>query len=154
MFEGMDEAGLVATIAEATRAEAAAAALRTAAIAELVSRRIGDDGDDPRAWWVCDVWDSAAAEIAAAMNISHRKASGQMRIAETLRDHLPAVAELFRAGQISARVVAVITWRTRLITDEAVWAQIDTELAARATQWGPLSEDKLLAAVDALVAAV
>ncbi len=51
-------------------------------------------------------------------------------------------------------MVAVITWRTRLITDEAVWAQIDTELAARATQWGPLSEDKLLAAVDALVAAV
>jgi hypothetical protein len=32
-----------------------------------------------------------------------------------------------------------------------VWALIDTAVAARAQQWGPLSEDKLIAAVDALV---
>ena len=37
MFEGVDEAGLVATIEDATRAEAAAAARRSAAIAELVT---------------------------------------------------------------------------------------------------------------------
>ena len=122
-----------------------------AAIGELVSRRVGDDMDDPRAWWACDLWDSAAAEIGAAMNISHRKASGQMRIAETLRDHLPAVAALFNEGRLSVRVISAITWRTRLITDEQVWARIDTALAERAQQWGPLADEKLIAAVDGLV---
>jgi Domain of unknown function (DUF222) len=122
-----------------TRDEAAAAALRTAAIAELVTRRVGNDADDPRAWWACDLWDSAAAEIGAAMNISHRRATGQMRIAETLRDHLPLVAALFTAGRLSVRVISAITWRTRLIAADDVWALIDTALAERAQQWGPLA---------------
>lgn len=74
---------MIATIAEATRAEASAAALRSAAIGELIARQVGDDDDDARASWACDPWDSIAAQIAAAMNISHRKASGQMRIAVT-----------------------------------------------------------------------
>ena len=151
MFETSDDTGLVAMIEETTRDEAAAGARRAAAIAELVSRRVGDDANDPRAWWACDLWDSAAAEIAAAMNISHRKASGQMRIAETLRDHLPAVAALFSQGRLSVRVISAITWRTRLITDEQVWARIDTALAERAQQWGPLADEKLIAAVDGLV---
>jgi hypothetical protein len=151
MFEHVDEAGLVATIEEAARAEAAAAALRLSAIGELTARRVGRDDDDPRAFWACDVWDCAAAEVAAAMNISSRKASGQMRIAEALRDHLPEVAELFGRGDLSARVVGAITWRTQLITDDAVWTLVDAELAKRATTWGPLSEDKLISAVDALV---
>ncbi|MGZ8747124.1 MAG: DUF222 domain-containing protein, partial [Mycobacterium sp.] len=140
---------VVAAIEDGARAEAAAAARRLAATAELAHRRVGDR--DERAKWACDPWDSAAAEVAAAMNISHRKASGQMRIAQTLRDHLPAVAELYRRGELSTRVVCAITWRTRLITDDAVWALIDTELSQLAIQWGPLSEDKLTAAVDALV---
>ncbi|MGZ8748571.1 MAG: DUF222 domain-containing protein [Mycobacterium sp.] len=149
MFGEVNEAGLVAAVEEAVRAEAAAGALRLAAIGELTARRVDDD--DERAKWACDPWDSAAAEVAAAMNISHRKASGQMRIAQTLRDHLPAVAELYRRGALSTRVVSTITWRTRLITDDAVWALLDTALVKRAEQWGPLSEDKLTAAVDALV---
>jgi Domain of unknown function (DUF222) len=96
MFESVDDAGVVAVIEATTRDEAAAAALRTAAIAELVTRRVDDDADDPRAWWACDLWDSAAAEIGAAMNISHRRATGQMRIAETLRDHLPLLPRCSR----------------------------------------------------------
>jgi hypothetical protein len=151
MFDDVDEAGLVAMVEETTRAEARAAATRSAAIGELVARRIGDDMDDPRAWWACDRWDSVAAEIAAAMNISHRKASGQMRIAETLRDRLPRVAALYNEGRLSARVVSTITWRTRLITDDDVWAKVDVEVAQRAGQWGPLAEEKLMTAVDALV---
>jgi hypothetical protein len=151
MFDTLDDAGLVATVEEAARAEAAAGALRLAAIGELTARRVREDDDDPRAFWVCDGWDSAAAEVAAAMNISSRRASGQMRIAETLRDHLPAVAELYRRGDLSARVVGVITWRTRLIADDAVWALIDAEIAKRAGKWGPLPEKTLISSVDALV---
>jgi hypothetical protein len=127
-----------------------AGARRLAAIAELKRRRVLDD-DDERGFWSCDWWDCAAAEVAAAMNISPRKASGQMRIAEALRDHLPAVAAMFRRGDLSVRVVAAITWRTQLITDDAVWALVDAEVAKRAMKWGPLSEDKLVGAVDALV---
>ena len=151
MFERIDEAGLVASIEEATRAEAVAGALRLSAIGELTARRVGKDDDDPRAFWACDIWDCAAAEVAAAMNISSRKASGQMRIAEALRDHLPAVAELFGRGDLSARVVGAITWRTQFITDDAVWAVIDRAIAKRAGTWGPLAEGKLISAVDALV---
>lgn len=151
VFEDVDEAGLVATIEEATRAEASASALRTAAIGELMSRRgVGDD-DHPRALWACDPWASAAAEVTAAMNISHGRACGQMRIAETLRDHLPKVGALFGAGRLSARVIGILTWRTRLIADDAVWALVDAALAERADEWGPLSEDDLRIGVDALV---
>ncbi len=141
--------GLIATIAEATRAEAAAAALRCAAIGVLAARRV--DADDRRALWACDGWDSAAAEVAAAMNISHAKACGQIRIAESLRDRLPKLAALFGQGRVAPRVIGVITWRTRLITDEQVWQRIDTALAQRVETWGPLAEEKLTAAVDALV---
>jgi hypothetical protein len=148
-FAGVGDAEVVAAIADGARAEAAAAARRLAAIAELKRRRVLDD--DERARWACDWWDSAAAEVAAAMNITSRKASGQMRIAVALRDHLPSVAAMFRRGDLSARVVGAITWRTQLITDEAVWALIDTAIATRAGKWGPLAEDKLIAAVDALV---
>ena len=72
-----------------------------------------------------------------------------MRIAETLRDRVPGVGELYRRGRLSTRVVGAITWRTRLITDGQVWALIDTALSERAQQWGPRAEDKLIAAVEA-----
>ncbi|MFI5509378.1 DUF222 domain-containing protein [Mycobacterium sp. NPDC051804] len=148
-FAGVDDATVVAAIAEGARAEAAGAARRLAAIAELKHRRVL--GDDERDRWACDWWDCAAAEVAAAMNISSRKASGQMRIAVALRDQLPAVATLFRRGELSARVVGAITWRTHLITEESVWTLIDQAIARRAVKWGPLTEEKLISAIDALV---
>lgn len=76
---------------------------------------------------------------------------GQIRIAEAMRDHLPAVAALYEQGRLSSRVVAAITWRTRLITDDAVWSVIDAAIVERAEKWGPLAEDKRDDAVDALV---
>jgi hypothetical protein len=150
-FTEADDATVVAAIEDGARTEAAAAARRLAAIAELARRRVSDDGDDPRAWWACDGWDSASAEVGAAMNISSRRASGQMRIAESLRDHLPLIAALYRRGLLSTRVVSTITWRTRLVTDDAVWALLDAALAQRAEKWGPLPEKTFIAAVDALV---
>ncbi len=151
MFDDVDDADLVAMVEEATRAQASAAARRSAVIGELVARRIGDDMNDPRAWWACDMWDSLAAEIAAAMNISHRKASGQMCIAEKLRDRLPKLAALYEQGRISERVISTITWRTRLISDDQVWAEVDDVLARRAQKWGPLPDEKMVAAVDAVI---
>lgn len=150
-FADVDTAALVAAIADSTRAEAEAAARRLAATAELIRRKVGNDDDEERQRCAFDPWDSVAAEVAAAMTVGHRRASGQMRIAQALRERLPQVAALFQQGGFSARVISTITWRTQLVTDDEALALIDTALAQRASRLGPLSEQRLEAAIDALV---
>ena len=93
----------------------------------------------------------AAAEVAAALHVGHRRASGQMRIAVALRDRLPTVAALHLKGALSPRVVSAITWCTHLVEDEQALALIDAAVADRATRWGPLSEDKLRQAIEVWV---
>lgn len=148
-FAEVDDAALVAAIAEGTRAEAEAAARRFAAIAELVRRKVCDD--DERNRCAFDPWDAVAAEVAAAMTVGHRRASGQMRIAQALRERLPRVAALFERGGISARIISTITWRTMLIVDPEALALIDAALEQRASRLAPLSERRLDQAIDALV---
>ena len=149
-FAAASDVELVAAIEDGVRLEAIAGARRLAAIAELTRRRIEDD--DERAWWVFDPWACTAAEVGAAMAVGSRRASGQMRIAEALRDHLPQVAALFGKGALSTRLVSTITWATRLVQGEQAWATIDAAIAERAVKWERLSEDKLRVAVDAQVA--
>lgn len=148
-FSTVDDATVVAAIEEGTRAEAAAGARRLAAIAELARRRVVDD--DEQANWAFDGWASAAAEVAAAMAVGLRRASGQMRIAVALRDRLPRVAALYKQGTLSSRVVSAITWRTQLVQDPEALALIDAALAEGATKWGPLSEHRLDEAIDAWI---
>ncbi len=148
-FAAADDGELVAAIVEGARAEAVGAARRLAAIAELVRRRV--DEDDERALWAFDPWDSVAAEVASAMNVGHRRASGQMRIAVALRDRLPKVAALYWKGELSPRIVSTITWCTQLVDDEQALGLIDAAVADRALHWGPLSEDKLRQAVEVWV---
>ncbi|MEZ0384674.1 DUF222 domain-containing protein [Mycobacterium sp. pW045] len=145
-----DDRALVAAITGWARVEAAAAARRLAAIGELVARRTSGDGFD-RSRWSCDNWDSAAAEVAAAEQISHGMASSQMYLASALRDRIPRVAALFLAGRISARLAAAIAWHTTLITDPGVLLLVDADLAELATSLGPLSVAKTAAAIDALI---
>jgi len=144
-FSTADDATVVAAIEEGARAEAAAGARRLAAIAELARRRVVDD---ERADWAFDGWASAAAEVAAAMTVGHRRASREMRIAVALRDRLPRVAALYMQGTLSSRVVSTITWRTQLVEDAEALALIDAALAEGATKWGPLSEHRLDEAID------
>ena len=73
-FAAVGDAELIAAIEDGARAEAAASARRLAAIAELVRRRVDDD---ERALWAFDPWDGVAAEVAAALNVGHRRASGR-----------------------------------------------------------------------------
>jgi hypothetical protein len=148
-FSTADDATVVAAIEEGARAEAAAGARRLAAVAELARRRVVDD--DERANWAFDGWASAAAEVAAAMTVGHRRASGEMRIAVALRDRLPRVAALYMQGTLSSRVVAAITWRTQLVQDAEALALIDVALAEGATRWGPLSEQRLNQAINAWI---
>ena len=149
MFDGRfahtSDAGLIAAIAEHAAAEAAAAAGRLAAVAELVHRRCGDD---ERAHWACDEWDSAAAEISAALGIGHRRASGQMYLSMALRLRLPEVAALFLDGKLSARVVSAIAWRTELVEDADARTLIDADIAENSGRRDALSQYKLDQAVD------
>ncbi|CAN5325692.1 hypothetical protein BH09ACT8_BH09ACT8_35580 [soil metagenome] len=57
--------------------------------AELARRRCHDD--DERDRWACDPTDSAAAEVAAALNIGHGRAITQLKLAQLLRDRLPTL---------------------------------------------------------------
>jgi hypothetical protein len=141
-----DDAAVVAAIEQWAREEAAAGARRLRAIAELVSRRCDKPGE--RAHWSCDFWDFATAEVAAALGVSHAKASGQMQLSLTLRNRLPKVAALFISGKVSYRVVSAIAWQTHLVIADEPVALIDTALAERATRWGRLSDYKLAQAID------
>ncbi len=144
-----DDAAVVAAIAECARVEAIAAALRLAAIAELVARRA--DGPTDCAHWSCDNWDAIAAEVAAALGISHAMASGQMYLGVALRDRLPRVAALFAEGTLSARLASSIVWHTDLIKDPDTLRLVDETLAQDATAFGALSVSKTAQAIDAIV---
>ncbi len=148
-FSAASDEELIAAVEDGARREAAEAARQLAAIAELTRRRI--DNDDERALWAFDPWDSAAAEVAAALRITHRRASGRMRIAMALRDRLPKVAALHVKGELTARVVSTITWLTQLVEDDQALALIDEAVAERASGWEALSEDKLRQAVEVWV---
>ncbi len=141
-----DDETVVAAIEEWNRIEAAASARRLHAIAELTSRRC--DKEDERAYWACDFWDFAAAEVAAALRVSPKKASSQMQLSLTLRHQLPKVATLYMQGQVSYRVISAIAWHTHLVNDDGPLVQIDAALAERAEKWGDLSDYKLAQSID------
>ncbi|MEZ0338587.1 DUF222 domain-containing protein [Mycobacterium sp. pV006] len=149
LFADVAEEALVELIERSAREEARICAQRSAAIAELVHRKV--DENDERGGWVIDQWANTAAQVAAALNIGQRKASGQMHIAVALRYRLPKVAELFSRGVLSARLVSELAWRTQLVDDLAALKQIDTRLAQSAVKWGRLSEEKLKNAIDAVI---
>ncbi|ORV21557.1 hypothetical protein AWB99_26345, partial [Mycolicibacterium confluentis] len=108
--------------------------------------------EDERALWACDTWDACAAEIGAALNISGRKASGQMHMAQALHTRLPRVFTLLQAGTITARTASTICWRTRMVIDDEPMAAIDGELALAARRWGVMSDAQLDQAIDKVLA--
>lgn len=129
--------------------EAAAAARRLAATAELVGRHA--IGPTDRAYWSCDNWDAIAAEVAAAQHISRSMASGQMYLAVALRDRVPQVAALFADGKISARLAATIVWRTDLTKVPETQRVVDATLAEYAAHFGPMSVNRTAQAIDDVI---
>lgn len=146
---GASRTALVTVIESAARDEARAAARRLAAIAEFVVRDA--QGPTDAAHWSCDNWDAMAAEVAAALNVSHNLASHQMNLAMALRDRLPAVAGLFADGKLSLRLVNSIIWRTGLIKDPVVLRVVDAALANDAIRYGPQSVPQTERDIDAIV---
>jgi hypothetical protein len=145
-----DDSMVVAAVTGWARVEAAAAARRLAAIAELVSR--GVEGGSPECGrWSCDNWDAMAAEVAAAQGISHGMASGQMYLGVALRDRLPRVAALFADGMISYWLARTIAWHTDLIKDLEALRLVDKTIAEDAARFGPMSINKTVQAIEAIV---
>jgi hypothetical protein len=148
-LHSVDDATLIAAIEGWARTSAAADARRLAAIAEL-SRRRCDDPDDERVWWACDPTDSAAAEVAAALNVGQGRAVGQLNLSVLLRDRFPKVNALFMAGSVPMKMVTTLMWRTMLVDDD-VLDQIDAALARDVVSWGPLSDKRLEQKIDLLI---
>lgn len=144
----LGDAALIDAITAAARATAAAEARQLAAIAELTRRRLGAKAPG----WGCDEWDQAAAEVSCALTVKHGRAMNLMLRAMTLAEELPKVGALFLAGEITAWTAATIVNRTENVIDPEVRAQIDTDIAETITGWGPLSQTKLEATIDTVVA--
>lgn len=125
-------------------------AARLDAVGELFELRRAQRGEE--ADWAVDTWAAVGAEIAAAFRVSLAMAGSFMRYALAMRERLPQVAAVFRAGDIDFRLFQTIVYRTDLITDAEVLAAVDGELAVRAARWPSMTRGRLAGEVDKIVA--
>ncbi len=130
------------------RVENAACARRLAEMADMLEAALAADGSAEREQWCLDNWDTVAAHIGAAQNVSAGVASHQLLVAQALRERLPRVAEVFATGVITYRMVCAIVARTKLIQDPQALAKVDAELATHVHGWGSLSGAKTQTAID------
>ncbi|BBX75156.1 hypothetical protein MSHI_30620 [Mycobacterium shinjukuense] len=79
-------------------------------------------------------------------------AGSYLHYARAMRERLPKVAEVFAAGEIDYRMLQTLVYRTDLITDAAVLARVDAELALRVRGWPSMTRGRLAAAIDRIVA--
>lgn len=141
---------LLAEIDAAARRENQDAAARLTAIGELYARHLHENSDD-RAFWVVDSESSTAAEVSAVLNIGAEAAAIQVRNARALRERLPKVAEVFRAGDLTARIVEALIERTDLITDPAILARVDKRLSVAAPRLHAMSYFGVIGYVDRML---
>jgi Domain of unknown function (DUF222) len=145
-----ESAGLVDSICAQSRAENRAAGAQLVAIGQLFSYRLSRCAETED--WAIDTMEAVAAEVAAALRISQGLAASRVRYARALRERLPRVGEVFRAGDIDFSTFATLVFRTDLITDETVLAAVDAELAVKVARWPSMSRGRLAGQVDRIVA--
>ncbi|MGB9307712.1 MAG: HNH endonuclease signature motif containing protein [Mycobacterium sp.] len=145
-------AALIDRMCASGRAQNRAAAEQLVAIGELFGYRLSRCSDTED--WAIDTMEAVAAEVGAALRIGQRAAGDLVRYARALRERLPKVGELFRAGEIGFHAFATIVYRTGLIQDREVLAGVDAELAVKVPLWPSLSKGRRSAQVDRVVARV
>jgi hypothetical protein len=150
MYEDLDAVGLLSAMQDDQRAERSATTRRLIAAGRLCRQRIAEMGDD-RDQWCIDGWEAVAAEVGAELRISRGRASSLMNYGLTLLERLPRLAAVCLAGDVDFRVIALIEYRTGLITDADVLARIDVALARQVPHWSSLSRDKVAELIDWLV---
>ncbi|OBF64395.1 hypothetical protein A5753_11020 [Mycobacterium sp. 852002-51971_SCH5477799-a] len=143
-------AGLLERIGAAARAENRAAAAQLAAVGELFRYRLSRCAETES--WAVDTEAAVSAEVAAELRISQGLAGSKVRYARAMRERLPQVGEVFTAGDIDFRMFATAVYRTDLITDPQVLAVVDARLAANVARWPSMTQGRLAAQVDKVVA--
>src|SRR5271157_4961107 len=145
-----ESAALVEQICAAWRGENRAAAEQLAAIGELFSYRLSRCSENED--WAIDTMEEVAAEVAAGLRISQGLAASRVRYARALRERLPGVGEVFKAGDIDYRMFQTLVFRTDLIVDPEVLAAVDAQLAATVARWPSMTQGRLAGQVDKIVA--
>ena len=147
-----ESAALVEEIATFARVENRAVAAQLVAIGELFAHRLArcSDSED----WAVDTMAAVAAEVGAALRISQGMAESKLTYARAMRERLPQVGELFKAGDLDFRAFQTIVFHTDLITDAEVLAAVDAELRVQVPLWPSLSRGRLGAKVAQVVARV
>jgi len=143
-------AALVDRICSSSRSENRAAAAQLAAIGELFAYRLSRCSDTEE--WAVDTMEAVAAEVAAALRISQGLAGNRLRYARAMRERLPTVGEVFKAGDIDYRTFQTMVYRTDLIADRDVLAAVDAELAVKVRRWPSMTRGRLAGRVDTIVA--
>jgi hypothetical protein len=144
-----ESAAMVERICAATRVENRAAAAQLVAIGELFGYRLSRCSETED--WAIDTMEAVSAEVGAALRISQGLAASRLRYARAMRERLPKVGEVFSAGDIDFRMFQTIVFRTDLITDPALMATVDAQLAANVTRWPSMSRGRLGGAIDKIV---
>ncbi|MBS4728807.1 HNH endonuclease [Mycobacterium sp. SM1] len=145
-----ESAALLDRICACARAENRAAAAELAAIGELFAYRLSRCSDNKE--WAVDTEEAVTAELAAALRISQGLAASRLRYARAMRERLPRVGEVFKAGDIDFRMFATMVYRTDLITEPEVLAAVDARLAVNAARWPSMTRGRLAAQIDKIVA--
>src|SRR3984885_4376920 len=141
---------LVDRVCSAWRSENRAAAAQLAAIGELFAYRLSRCSENEA--WAVDTMEAVTAELAAALRIGQGLAASRLRYARAMRERLPKVAEVFKAGDIDYRMFQTLVYRTDLITDPDVLAAVDAQLAVKVVRWPSMSQGRLAGQVDKIVA--
>jgi hypothetical protein len=145
-----ESATLIERISAAARFENRAAAAQLAQIGELFRYRLSRCAETED--WAIDTMEAVAAEVAAALRIGQGLAAERVRYARAMRERLPRLGEVFQAGDIDYRMFQILVYRTDLIVDGEVLAEVDAQLAANVARWPSLSRGRLAAQVDKVVA--
>ena len=140
--------GLLVEMADAQRAERSAVARRLLAAGRLCQVRMADRDALARLEWCIDNWEAVAAEVGAELGISRSRASSEMNYGLELVERLPKLGAVMAAGEVDFRVIAAVVFRTGLITDPAVLADIDAQLAEVAPGWNAFSRRRVAELVD------
>ncbi|OBH27627.1 hypothetical protein A5692_24160 [Mycobacterium sp. E342] len=145
-----ESAGLLEQISCCSRAENQAAAAQLRWIGELFAYRLSRCAETEE--WAVDTEAAVAAEIAAELRISQGMAASRVRYARAMRERLPKVGAVFQSGDVDFRMFQTLVFRTDLITDAEVLAAVDAQLAANVVRWPSLTQGRLGAQVDKIVA--
>jgi len=114
-----ESAALVDRICSCWRAENRAAAAQLVAMGDLFAYRLARCSDTEA--WAVDTMEAVTAELAAALRISQGLAGSRLRYARAMRERLPKVAELFKAGDSDYRTFQTIVYRTDLSPTVEYW---------------------------------